>query len=224
MKPDTSHMPREKVLASGIKSLSDSELMALLFGTGVRGKPVLELCADILADHQNHLSSVTHLTVKELCDRYKGIGTAKAITLLAALELGARSAADAQAIENPVITSSTLAYNLMAHRFTHLKHEEFWVLMLNRGGRTIRQVRISQGGIAATVVDVKIIMRSALELSASAMILFHNHPSGTLRPSVEDDRLTQRIRAAAELFDIRVNDHIIITDAGYYSYADSGKM
>ena len=217
-------MPREKVLAGGIKSLTDAELIALLFGTGVQGKPVLELCAEILADNDNHLAAVTRLSVKELCQRYKGIGTAKAITLLAALELGARSAADALATEHPQVLSSDIAYNLMAHHFLSLTHEEFWVLYLNRGGRTIRSCRISQGGTAATVVDVKIIMHLALEITASSMILFHNHPSGTKKPSVEDDRLTQRIKDAAALFDIRVNDHIIVTDAGYYSYADNGKI
>lgn len=217
-------MPREKVLKGGLKSLTDAELMALLIGTGIHGKSVLELCSEILADHHNHISEVTKLSVKELCHRYKGIGTAKAVTLLAALELGARSAADAAIVTRTPILTPKLASEIMRPHFCHLPHEEFWVMYLNHGAHLIREIRIGQGGVAATLVDVKIIIRHALDLSASYMILFHNHPSGTLKPSRNDDDLTEKIKKAADLFGIKVNDHIIITDGGYYSYSDQGRI
>lgn len=216
--------PREKAVAGGIKSLSDAELMALLFATGIKGKSVIDLCNDILRDNRGHISLVTRMSVKELCQRYKGIGPAKAVTLLAALELGARSVADAQKIESPSIVSAKSAYNMMRYHFERLKHEEFWVMYLNRAGNVIKEERISQGGTAATIVDVKIILRYAIEHLAESMLLFHNHPSGNLTPSIEDDRLTKKITDAAKLVDIRVLDHIIISDNGFYSFADKGRI
>lgn len=217
--------PREKVLAGHIKDLTNAELMALLFSTGIKGKSVIDLCDEILRDNGNHLSTVTKYTPQELSAKYVGIGPAKAITLLAALELGKRTVADAQALNQiPVISNASAAYDLMSPHLTGLKHEEFWVLYVNRAGREIRRERVSQGGVTATVVDVKIILRSALQCLASSVILFHNHPSGALYPSPEDDRLTQRIIKGAEAIDIRVNDHIIVTDTGFYSYNEHGKL
>lgn len=148
----------------------------------------------------------------------------KAITLLAALQLGARAAKDAMVVDEVVISSSRVAYDLMRHRFERIQHEEFWVLLIDRAGHMIRDVRISQGGTAATVVDVKLIMKSAIESLAASIILFHNHPSGALRPSVEDDRLTKRIKEASAILDIRVSDHLIVTSTSYYSYADQGRI
>lgn len=216
--------PREKVLSGKIKSLSNSELMALLFATGIKGKSVIELCDDILRDNRNHLSLVTKMTVKDLCARYKGIGPAKAITLLAALELGMRSVADEKLMENPVVASAEKASEIMRPRFLRLNHEEFWVMYLNRAGHVIKEERISQGGTSSTAVDVKIILKHGIECLASSMLLFHNHPSGQLRPSPDDDKLTKKIANAATMLDIRVHDHIIVTDAGYYSYADHNRM
>jgi len=222
---DAGERPREKVLAGRIKDLTNAELMALLFATGIKGKSVIELCDEILRDNGNHLSMVTRYTPQELSAKYMGIGPAKAISLLAALELGARSVADAQALNNaPLINSSEAAFKLMSPHFVGLKHEEFWVLYINRSGHEIRRERISQGGIASTIVDVKIILKCAIQCLASSLILFHNHPSGTLRPSPDDDRLTSRIQEGAKIIDVAVHDHIIVTDGGFYSYNDHGRM
>ncbi len=217
-------LPREKALARGIKSLTDAELMALLFGTGMRGKSVVELCDEILDDHSGHLSSIARMSAADMCRRYKGIGRAKAISLLAALEVGARAAADAAAADTPAITSSRAAADIMRPHMAGLPHEEFWILLLSSSLRVIRSVCVSRGGIGATMVDVKIVLKHALDAYAPAMILCHNHPSGALDPSGPDDALTRRIADAARLLDIRVNDHIILTDASYYSYHDNGHI
>jgi len=216
--------PREKAMRHGIKSLSDAELMAILFGTGMRGKSVISLSEEILQDNGNHLSKVARLSVKDFMNRYKGVGIAKAISILAALELGSRSAADAASISQPVINGAKIAVDVMRHHFERLPHEEFWVMLLSQAGKVIREVCISRGGISLTAVDVKLILKSAIENYASSMILFHNHPSGTLKPSPQDDTLTNKICGAAKLLDIRVNDHIIITDAGYFSYHDNDRL
>ncbi len=216
--------PREKAIKHGIDSLTDAELMAIIFSTGIKGKSVVQLCNEILESKGGHLSRVTKMTVKEMCDTYKGIGKVKAITLLAALHLGARAAKDALIAEDVKVVTSEIAYDLMRHHFERIQHEEFWILLIDRGAHVIREVRISQGGIAATTVDIKLILKSAIESLASSMILFHNHPSGTLMPSPEDDRLTRRISEAAKMVDIRVNDHLIVTPHSYYSYNDHGRM
>ncbi len=216
--------PREKALRHGIKSLSNAELMAILFGTGMRGKSVITLSEEILRDNDNHLSREARLSVKDFMNRYKGVGMAKAISILAALELGSRSAADAASITQPVINSSKIAVEVMRHHFERLPHEEFWIMLLSQAGKVIREVCVSRGGISLTAVDVKLILKSAIENYASAMILFHNHPSGALKPSPQDDALTRKICEAARLLDIRVNDHIIITDGAHYSYHDNGLM
>lgn len=219
-----SEKPREKAMRLGFKALTDAELMALLFSTGLKGKSVLVMSEEILHDNDYHLSRLARLSVSEMLARYKGIGPAKAITLLAALELGSRSAVDAARLEYPAITSSEIAYRHMKHHFERLDHEEFWVLLLSNAGHPVRECKIGQGGVTGTVADVKIIMRAVVESLASSIILFHNHPSGTLRPSPQDDALTRKISEAARLLDSKVNDHIIITDAGYYSYNDEGRL
>lgn len=216
--------PREKAMKHGIDSLTDAELMAIIFSTGIKGKSVVQLCNEILESKGGHLSRVTKMTVKEMCDTYKGIGKVKAITLLAALHLGARAAKDALIAEEVKVLTSGIAYDLMRHHFERIQHEEFWILLMDRGAHVLREVRISQGGTAATTVDIKLILKSAIESLASSMILFHNHPSGTLVPSVEDDRLTRRIVEAAKMVDVRVNDHLIVTSHSYYSYNDHGRL
>lgn len=221
---DKDDRPREKALKNGIKTLSDAELMAIIFSTGIKGKSVIELSEDILRDNKGHLSYVTKLSVKEFLEKYKGIGPAKAITLLAALELGARQARDARLVADPVVQTAETAYDIMRHRFERLRHEEFWIMLLSQAGRVIKEVKIGQGGVAGTTADVKIILKEAIESLASSMILFHNHPSGNLKPSNQDDMLTQKITKAAALVDIRVNDHIIISDCGYYSFMENGRM
>lgn len=221
---DSTERPREKAIKYGIKSLDDVELMAIIFSTGLKGKSVIELSREILADNNNHLSKVARLTVKEMLTRYKGIGPAKAITLLAALELGSRSAADAARINSPTVNSSDVAYDLMRHHFERLDHEEFWVMLLSQSGKIIREVKIGQGGVSATAVDIKLILKAAIDNLASAMIVFHNHPSGNLKTSPQDDNLTKKIADAARMIDVRLNDHIIITDGGYHSYRDNGQL
>lgn len=221
---DCDERPREKAIKHGIKSLSDTELMAIIFSTGLKGKSVIELSREILHDNRDHLSLVAKLSVKDMLKRYRGIGPAKALTMLAALELGSRSAADAAAMDEPTVGSSEIAYNLMKHHFERLDHEEFWVMLLSQSGKVIRDVKIGQGGVNGTVADVKLIMKAVVEDLASAIILFHNHPSGNLRPSAQDDALTKKISEAAKLLDTRVNDHIIVTDGAYYSYHDEGRL
>ncbi len=216
--------PREKAMHAGIKTLTDIELMATIFATGVTGKSAVDLAREILADNGGHLSKVARLSVGDFCARYKGVGPVKAINLLAALELGSRSAADARRVENPQLTSSQAVYEVMQPRFRGLNHEEFWVVMLDRGMRVMKETRVSQGGTAATVVDVKMIVKAVAETLASAVILCHNHPSGTLTPSVQDDRLTTKIVNALGYLDVEVADHLIFTDSGFYSYNDNGRI
>ncbi len=221
---DADARPREKALQRGFKSLSNAELLAIIFSTGIRGKSVIELSEDILNDNSGHLSKLTSLSVTEICRRYKGIGKAKAVTLLAALELGARSAADAMKMERVLLTDPDTAYKVMYPHLCHLSHEEFWVLYLNRRGEILRESKIGQGGTSSTVVDVKIIMQGALETLANSVMLFHNHPSGNLSPSQQDLTLTKNIKRACEIFSISLLDHIIITDNGYYSFQMQGDL
>lgn len=221
---DASARPREKALLGGFKNLTNAELLALIFSTGIRGKSVVELSGEILRDNDGHLSKLTSMTVAEICRRYKGIGRAKAITLLAALEIGARSAADAVKMERVIITSPETAYKVMYPHMCHLNHEEFWVLYLNRRGEIIRESKIGQGGTSATVVDIKIVMQNAIESLADAMMVFHNHPSGQLAPSYQDRDLTRKIKQAADIFGIKLLDHIIVTDGDFYSFNANGEM
>ena len=214
--------PREKAQKHGMKSLTDVELMAIIFATGIAGKSVIELSREILQDNGGHLSRVARLSVPEFLKRYKGIGPAKATTLLAALALGSRAAAHARIIDEPTIASSTVAYDIVRHRFERLNHEEFWVMYLSQAGKLISESKIGQGGLTATSVDVRLIVREALFNNATAMILSHNHPSGNLKPSQQDISLTKSITDAARLFNIVVHDHIIVSDGGYYSFRDEG--
>lgn len=216
--------PREKALAHGIKTLTDVELMAIVFSTGLKGKSVIDLSREILSDNNNHLSIVAQLSPQDFMNRYKGIGPAKAITLLAALELGMRSARDATEVQYKKVTSSDIAYKIMRQHFQSLDHEEFWVMFMNNSAKVVREFRVGQGGQTSTVVDVKLVMRAALEAKASRMILFHNHPSGNLQPSMQDDSLTKKIKNAADIFDIKLDDHIIVADNGYYSYNDERRL
>ncbi len=216
--------PREKALRHGIKSLTNAELMAVIFATGLKGKSVIQMSNEILQDHEGHLSKLARMSVKEIMNRYKGVGEAKALTLLAALEIGSRAAADAVSIKHVKITSSSIAVDYMRKHFGNLPHEEFWVMLLDQSAKPICELNIARGGVSATAVDVRIIMKGAVENLASAIILFHNHPSGNLTPSPQDDNVTKKIAEAAKLFDIRVNDHIIISDSGYYSYHDEGRI
>lgn len=216
--------PREKALTNGIKSLTDAELMAIIFATGIKGKSVVQMCEEILADNDRHISRVANMDVREFMQRYKGIGPAKALTMLAALELGARSAADAVRVLDPPINNSEVAANYMKPHLYNLDHEEFWILLLKNNLKAIRPVRVGQGGIAFTAVDIKVVMREALVGGASAMMLFHNHPSGNKNISPQDISLTKKICDAAKIMEIRVLDHIVFCGDSVYSFHDEGKM
>lgn len=215
--------PREKAMKHGIGSLSDAELLAIIFGGGLPGMSVIDMSRKILADCDNRLSLLARLTIDEMCQKYKGVGPAKAISLAAAFELGARCRRDMKNAE-AVIRSSKDVYELMRGHMELLDYEEFWILILTRGN-TVRYRRcISQGGTSATVVDVKLLLKRAIDCVASAIILVHNHPSGVVRPSTEDDLLTKRIKEGAQLLDIRVLDHVIIGRDRFYSYNDEGRL
>lgn len=215
--------PREKALLHGIASLSDAELLAILLRVGVRGRSVIDVARDILARFDNDLGRLAKATPRELSQLVPGIGPAKAMTVIAALELGSRCRG-ALARPKEQLASSETVYRYMLDRLEALDHEEFWVVMLNRRLAIESRERLSTGGTDATVVDVKLLVKKVLDSRASAVILVHNHPSGALNPSAQDDALTRRIKDACALFDIRVLDHVIISPAGFYSYADSGRL
>lgn len=225
-KADKGSLPRERALRDGFGSLSDAEIMAILLGTGTKGKNVLDLSHEILNSHKGHLSELASMTVNEITDRYSGIGQSKALSLLASLELGRRAAQDAAELQSArvAVRSSNDSYELMRHKMQHLDHEEFRILMLNNSLKRIKEVKISEGTSTVTLVDVKKIIKAMIDCGAVNVILFHNHPSGSLKPSAQDDTLTRKIVEATKLFDFRVLDHIIITLGGYYSYSDNSRL
>lgn len=212
--------PREKLLNKGRRSLTDAELLAILIGSGNRTETAIQLCQRILADLKNDLNKIGKLEVSELT-KYKGIGEAKAITIIAALELGRRRKNEVQDKVEP-ISSSKSAYDIFLSNMEDLYHEEFWVLLLNRANIPIDIKMVGSGGVSATVVDVKIILKLAIEKLASSIIIAHNHPSGNLTPSDSDIEVTKKIREACKLIDIPLLDHLIVTDKDYYSFSDQG--
>ncbi len=215
--------PREKALALGVDALTTTELIALLLGSGTPGESVINLSQRILAESGNSLQELSRRTIKNLVRSFKGVGDAKAVTLLAAIELGKRYAQEGP-VEKPVIDMPEKAYNLMRDKLMGLDHEEFWAIYLNNAKRVIARAKISQGGTTATVVDTKIVLRHAIDHLAAAIILVHNHPSGTLRSSRQDDAITERIKKAAAMIDVQVVDHIIFTKNAYYSYNEAGLL
>jgi DNA repair protein RadC len=212
--------PREKLLMKGPESLSDSELLAILIINGNKEKSALDLAKDVLKLGKNNLPELGKLSVKELT-KVKGIGEAKAISIVAALEIGRRRQALA-AREKEIISSSSDVATYLQTLLKDYKHEVFAVLFLNRANKINHFEIISQGGITGTVADPRIILKKALEEDAVSLILCHNHPSGSLKPSRADEDLTQKIKEAAKYFDIKVLDHLIVSDDGYYSFADEG--
>lgn len=216
--------PREKALATGIRSLSDAELLAIIFGGGIPGMSVVDLSRNILRDCDGRIDHLARLTMNELMSKYKGIGPAKAVSLAAAFELGRRNSEQAALRVDPQIRSSHDVVSLMKPILSELEYEEFWVLMLSRSNRVTYKRCISQGGTAATVVDVKLLLKRAIDCLAEGIILVHNHPSGNKRPSGEDDTLTRRICDGAKILGINVLDHVIIARSDHYSYADEGKL
>ena len=215
--------PREKALRHGIRTLSDTELIAILLGGGIPGKSVIDLSRELYDICNRSLSDLARMSVREMCKRIAGIGPAKAITIAAALELGARRK-DLKSESRPRIRTSSDAYEVIRNSLQDLAYEEFWIILLSRANMVIATTCISSGGTAATVVDPKIIMKHAIEHLASSIILVHNHPSGNISPSAQDDALTRKIKSAGQLLDVNVVDHLIIGPTGYYSYADEARI
>lgn len=214
--------PREKLMQNGPGVLSDSELLAILIGSGSTKESAVSLMQRILADYGNNLNTLGKMSLHELM-RYNGIGEAKAVTILAACELGKRRHATPAAVR-PDLGSASAAYDYMLPKMQDLDVEEAWVLLMNQRFHLVKAVRLSHGGLSETAVDVRIVMREAILAGATVLTLCHNHPSGNCRPSGDDDRLTQKIRKACETMRIYMADHIIVTDGCYYSYAEEGRL
>lgn len=214
--------PREKLLQKGKLALTDAELIAILIGSGNRNESAVELSQRILSLHRNNLSQLGKLSVQQLMI-FNGIGEAKAISIIAAMELGRRRRSE-EALERIKINSSNSVYELFQPIIGELAHEEFWILYLNNANKIIEQFQISKGGITGTLVDIRITLRKALELGAISLILAHNHPSGNLNPSEADKHLTKKLKTAAESLDIKVLDHLIVTEKSYFSFADEGLL
>jgi len=214
--------PREKLILQGSKSLSEAELIAILMRVGTRNKSALDVAKELLNHHDNSLAALAKLSVHELM-KIKGIGEAKAVTISAALELGRRRSTE-NAMLKGQITSSLDAYDILHPRMRDLTQEAFWIILLDRRSKVISAEEIHVGGMSAMVVDPKVIFQKALERKACSVILSHNHPSGAPSPSIEDIRLTEKIKSAGSFMDIKLLDHIIIGEGTYYSFADEGKM
>jgi len=215
--------PREKMLHKGSQSLSDAELLAILIGSGSRDESAVELARRIMRECQDNINELAQLTINDLCKRFKGIGEAKAITIMAALELGKRRKTN-EILERKKITSSFDLFTLFEPQLVDLPHEEFWIGLLNGANKVIEIKRLTQGGSRQTVVDIPMLLKMALEKSALAVVVAHNHPSGQNRPSHEDEQITRRVKAGCEAIGITCLDHIIIARGCYYSFSDEGKM
>jgi len=215
--------PRQKLLSKGVENLSDSELLAILINHGIPGKSALSLAKELLQHCKNDLNNMGNMSVKSICKLgIKGLGEAKAISITAALELGLRR--HQLIVKKDTVKSSQDIAEFLRAKLAHKTQEIFAVLFLNRANRVIALETISEGGITGTVVDIRIIMKKAVLHNAISIILCHNHPSGNLQPSRADEMITQKIKEAALLFDIRLLDHIIVSIDGHYSFADEGKL
>ena len=214
--------PREKMMQKGAEALSDAELLGILRGSGNTEESAVALMQRILAAAGNDLNTLGKWEVRDFA-RFKGMGPAKSITVMAALELGKRRKLQERR-ERAVIRSSQDIYELFHPLLCDLPTEEFWVLLLNQAARVIDKVRISRGGIDQTTADVRAILREALLQRATQLVLVHNHPSGNVQPSAEDRRLTQQVQQAARVMNIRVLDHLVVTDGRYYSFNDEGAL
>lgn len=215
--------PREKMLLKGVGALSDAELLGILIGSGNKNETAVELAQRILHSVSNNLNILGKQEIKDLIRNFNGIGEAKAITIAAAMELGKRRKLS-EVVVQPQITSSDTVYQIFHPVLADLKHEEVWVLLLNRANKVLKKIQVSKGGVAGTVVDIRMIMKEAIDSLASAMVLCHNHPSGNSNPSGDDDNITRRLKDAGQIMDVRLLDHIIVCDHSYYSYMDRGRM
>lgn len=215
--------PREKAIDKGVNNLSTSELLAIVIGAGLPGKPVTELSAEILQACGGSLTRLSRMSIAAMQAQFRGIGPAKAVAVAASLEL-ARRMRNEEPARQPKIVTSADAFNIIGDHLFNLPVEEFWIMLISRSGRLITTECVSRGGTAATYVETKLIVKHAVDTLASGIILVHNHPSGNLSPSAQDDSLTHKIKAASELLDIRVLDHLIVAGDTYYSYADQGRL
>ena len=212
--------PREKLMLKGKSSLSDAELIAILIGSGSRNESAVGLSKRILASVDNNLNALGKLSITQLMI-FKGIGEAKAISIISALELGRRRRAE-DAVELTKISSSKMIFEIMQPIIGELPHEEFWIVYLNNSNKIISKSQLSKGGITGTLVDVRLVFKMALEMGATGLILCHNHPSGTLIPSDADKQITRKLKLAGESLEIKVLDHLIVTEANYFSFVDEG--
>lgn len=216
--------PREKLMRLGPSALSNAELLAILIGSGSQDESAVDLMKRVLADCDNNLNTLGKKTIAELTDgSYKGMGPAKAVTILAACELGKRRQAE-KAEERKQLNSATTIYEYMHPRMQDLSEEEAWVLLMNQNFKLIKAVQLSHGGITETAVDIRVIIKNALLCNATVVALCHNHPSGNARPSGDDDRITQKLKKACEVMRLYMLDHLIITDGRYYSYSEEGRL
>lgn len=214
--------PRERLERLGAAALSNAELLAILIGSGTPKVSAVELMKTVMAECNNNLNTLGKMSIADL-ERFKGIGPAKAITILAACELGKRRAKE-KAEERADLGSATAIYNYMHPIMQDLDVEEFHVLLMNQRFRLIKEIRLSHGGITETAVDVRLIMKEAILNNATVLVVCHNHPSGNTRPSRDDDRITESIRKACEVMRVYFLDHVIVTDGAYYSYREEGKV
>ncbi|UQD56052.1 DNA repair protein RadC [Flavobacterium sp. K5-23] len=212
--------PREKLMLKGRVALSDAELIAILIGSGSRNESAVELSKKILKSVEGNLNALGKLSISQLI-QFKGIGEAKAISIISALELGRRRRAE-EAVELIKITSSKMIFEIMQPIIGELPHEEFWIIYLNNSNKILSKSQLSKGGITGTLVDVRIVFKAALEFGATALILCHNHPSGTLIPSDADKHITKKLKLAGESLEIKVLDHLIVTENNYFSFVDEG--
>jgi DNA repair protein RadC len=214
--------PREKLVSRGISSLTDGELIAILISSGNSKESAVELSRRIMDSIHHNLHELGKLNCDEL-KRFRGIGQAKAVTLIAAMELGRRRN-QSEALENEQIKGSKDAANYLRPEIGDLSHEEFWVVFLNRQNKVIGKQKLSQGGMTGTVIDVRLVLKLALEKHATSLIFCHNHPSGNLEPSDADKKITRQLKEAAALMEIPVIDHLIVTQSGFFSFADEGML
>ncbi|WP_348810407.1 RadC family protein [Flavobacterium maritimum] len=212
--------PREKLMLKGKSALSDAELIAILIGSGNRNESAVDLSKRILGSVDNNLNALGKLSISQLMN-FKGIGEAKAISIIAAMELGRRRRAE-DAVELTKITSSKVVFEIMQPIIGELSHEEFWILYLNNSNKVISKSQLSKGGITGTLVDVRLVFKTALEMGATSLILCHNHPSGALTPSDADKQITRKVKMAGESLEIKVLDHLIVTENHYFSFVDEG--
>ncbi len=214
--------PREKLVAKGKNALSDAELLAIIIGSGSAEESAVSLSRKILQSVQNNWNELAKLTLSDLC-KFKGIGEAKAVSILTALEIGRRKNQQ-EALELPEITNSEQLFRYVSPWLSDLLYEEFWIIYLNQKNKIIGKEQISKGGISTTIVDIRVVLKKALELNATAIIATHNHPTGNVEPSNEDKNLTQKLANSAQMLDIKLLDHIIVGTNNYFSFADKNLL